>query len=111
MVAKRRCVNLALLAQHFAAARVHVDEDHPAIVNELEPIGDRGRIVGLWEYDPDARAIAWTAWVPASPALRAAVEATEAWVRDDLGDARAFSLDSPASRRPRIEALRRAGSA
>ena len=69
---------------------------------------DRGRLVGLWEYDPEARAIAWSAWVPTTPALRAAVEATEAYVRDDLGDARSFSLDSPKSRRPRIEALRTA---
>jgi hypothetical protein len=45
MVAKRGCVNLADLAQHFAGARVDVDEDHPAVVDELEPIGDRRRIV------------------------------------------------------------------
>jgi len=31
----------------------------------------------------------------------------EAYVRDQLGDARSFSLDSSASRRPRIEAIRR----
>jgi len=71
---------------------------------------DRGRLVGLWEYDPEARAIAWAAWVRTTPALRAAVEATEAWVRDDLGDARSFSLDSPKSRKPRIEALRKAAT-
>ena len=70
-------------------------------------IVDRGRLVGLWEYDPDASAIAWRAWVPATPALLAAVEATEAWIRDEVGDARAFSLDSPKGRRGRIEALRK----
>jgi hypothetical protein len=31
---------------------------------------------------------------------------TEAFVRDELGDARTFSLDSPASRGGRLEALR-----
>jgi hypothetical protein len=31
---------------------------------------------------------------------------TESFVRDQLGDARSFSLDSPKSRRPRIEAIR-----
>ena len=36
-----------------------------------------------------------------------AVERTERFVRDDLGDARSFSLDSPKSRAPRIEALGR----
>ncbi len=40
-------------------------------------------------------------------ALDAAVKATEAYVRADLGDARSFSLDSPKSRAPKIEALRR----
>ena len=34
----------------------------------------------------------------------------EAFVRDDLGDACSFSLDSPASRMPRISALRELGS-
>jgi hypothetical protein len=66
---------------------------------------DRGRLVGLWEYDPETSAIAWNAWVR-DPALDRAVAATEAYVRDQLGDARSFSLDSPKSRKPRIEALR-----
>ncbi len=30
----------------------------------------------------------------------------EAFIRDELGDMRSFSLDSPASRKPRIEAIR-----
>ena len=40
-------------------------------------------------------------------ALDAAVKKTEAYVRDQLGDARSFSLDSPKSRAPKIEALRK----
>ncbi|HEU4631572.1 MAG TPA: crosslink repair DNA glycosylase YcaQ family protein [Gemmatimonadaceae bacterium] len=68
---------------------------------------DRGRLVGLWEFDPDEGAIVWATFgVKPTPALRAAIKATEAFVRDDLGDARAFSLDSPTKRRPRIEGLR-----
>ena len=38
--------------------------------------------------------------------MRTGVKSTEAFVRDELGDARSFSLDSPESRRPRVEALR-----
>jgi len=34
------------------------------------------------------------------------VQRTERFVRDQLGDARSFSLDSPESRAPRIAALR-----
>ncbi|TMQ70113.1 MAG: hypothetical protein E6K80_09565, partial [Candidatus Eisenbacteria bacterium] len=66
---------------------------------------DRGRLVGLWEYDPETSSIAWTSWVR-DPALKEVVAATEAFVRDQLGDARSFSLDSPKSRAPRIAALR-----
>jgi len=67
---------------------------------------DRGRLIGLWEFDPGAGRIAWTAFVPPTPEMEAAVARTEAFVRDQLGDARSFSLDSPESRRPRIDSLR-----
>ena len=69
---------------------------------------DRGRIVGLWEYDPERREIVHQMFVPADAALREAVSRTEAFVRDELGDARGFSLDSPKSRAPKIAALRAA---
>jgi hypothetical protein len=39
-------------------------------------------------------------------ALREQIARTQIFVRDDLGDARSFSLDSPKSRAPRIAALR-----
>jgi len=67
---------------------------------------DRGRIVGLWEYDPATASIAWMPFVRPDGALREAVKTMEGFVRDDLGDARSFSLDSPKSRAPRIAALR-----
>ncbi|MER7845356.1 crosslink repair DNA glycosylase YcaQ family protein [Kitasatospora sp. NPDC096077] len=69
---------------------------------------DRGRIVGLWEYDTERAEIVHQSFVPPNDALRAAVARTEAFVRDELGDARGFSLDSPKSRAPKIAALRRA---
>jgi hypothetical protein len=69
-------------------------------------IFDRGRLVGLWEYDVDTRSIAWASFVKKDAALEEAVARTEAYVRDQLGDARSFSLDSPKSRAPRIAALR-----
>jgi hypothetical protein len=72
---------------------------------------DRGRLVGLWEYDQETQSIAWWSFVKKDKALKEAVARTEAFVRDDLGDARSFSLDNSRSRVPRIEALRRAASA
>jgi hypothetical protein len=68
---------------------------------------DRGRVVGFWAFDPGEGSIAWMSFRPADDALREAVRKTEAFVRDELGDARSFSLDSPQSRIPRIEALRK----
>ncbi len=69
---------------------------------------DRGRLVGLWEFDVETASIVWMAFVPGNRDLGKAVEKTEQYVRLDLGDARSFSLDSPKSRAPRIEALRKA---
>ena len=68
---------------------------------------DRGRIVGLWEYDPETESIAWTAFVKKDRALQDAVARTGEYVREQLGDASSFSLDSPKSRAPRIAALRK----
>jgi hypothetical protein len=70
-------------------------------------IFDRGRLIGLWEYDADSQSIVWVAFGTKDKALEAAVKKTETYVREHLGDARSMSLDSPKSRRPRIEALRK----
>jgi len=69
---------------------------------------DRGRLIGLWEYDTSTESIAWTTFVKKYRALEQAVARTEQYVRDQLGDARSFSLDSPKSRAPRVAALRKA---
>ena len=65
---------------------------------------DRGRLVGLWEYDMDTESIAWMSFLPKDAAMKKAVAEMEEFVKNDLGDARSFSLDSPKSRAPRIEA-------
>ncbi|MFD8783147.1 DNA glycosylase AlkZ-like family protein [Kitasatospora sp. NPDC059599] len=71
---------------------------------------DRGRIVGLWEYDTERAEIVLLPFVPLDDALREAVARTEAFVREELGDARGFSLDSPRSRAPKVAALRAAAA-
>ena len=67
---------------------------------------DRGRIVGLWEYDPERESIAWAAFGKKDAAMKEAVARMEGYIRTQLGDARSFGLDSPKSRAPRIAALR-----
>jgi hypothetical protein len=69
---------------------------------------DRGAIVGLWEYDPETASIAWLSFAKPDKAMPDCVSRTEAFIRDQLGDARSFSLDSPKSRAPRIAAIRKA---
>ena len=73
-------------------------------------IFDRGRLIGLWAFDVERGEVAWMTFAKKKDkALVEAVRKTEAFVRDQLGDARSFSLDSPKSRGSRIEALRKAG--
>jgi len=75
-------------------------------------IFDRGRLIGLWEYDVPEASLAWMTFEPKpGPEVREAIRAAEDFVKNDLGDARSFSLDSPKSRTPRVEAIRRAGAA
>ncbi|MBI5705667.1 MAG: winged helix DNA-binding domain-containing protein [Armatimonadetes bacterium] len=83
-------------------------------------IFDRGRLIGLWEYDPFEKELVVQIWAEsaddlsgkgssrrnAPEALREAIDRTEAYVRAQLGDARSFSLDSPGSRKPLLAALR-----
>jgi len=72
---------------------------------------DRGRLIGLWEFDAEKGTVAWATFGIKDKALDAVVAETEKYVREQLGDARTFSLDSPKSRAPRIEALRKAAKA
>lgn len=69
---------------------------------------DRGRVAGLWEYDTATSSIAWMFFGKKDKAVQEVVRRTEQYVRDQLGDARSFSLDSPKSRAPRVAALRQA---
>lgn len=76
-----------------------LDLPHHAIV-------DRGRLVGFWEYDAPSQSIVRSLFGRGGRAFDEAVARMAAFVRDELGDARAFSLDSPESREARIAALR-----
>jgi hypothetical protein len=111
MLLLRRDVQ-GLLDPKDAARPVFVDKGLKALgsLADLPSHGifDRGRVIGLWEYDSFDHSIAWTAFVKKDHALQEAVARTETFVREQLGDARSFSLDSPKSRIPRVEALRKA---
>ncbi len=68
-------------------------------------IFDRGNLVGFWDFDVEVQAIRWKSFDEPTDALRAKVREMGDFVREQLGDARTFSLDSPESRRRRLAAL------
>ena len=85
---------------HLVGAKLALQADLPD-----HPIVDRGLIIGLWQYDPGQERIAhWTFKKPTA-AVKKRIAEVEAFIREDLGDFRSFSLDSPASRQKRIDAL------
>lgn len=112
---------LLLLRRDVPSLLAPVDADRPVPGEKLQVGGladlpdhaivDRGRLVGLWQYDVEAGEIVWWLFAGGRPdkALAAEIERTAAFIRDDLGDARSFSLDSPKARAPRLAALRAAG--
>jgi hypothetical protein len=111
--------SLVLLRRNSADLFAEPDMDKKVLNSTLalqadlpdHPILDRGRIIGLWQYDPAESRIAHWLFAGATPAVIRRIAEVEAWIRDELGDFRSFSLDSPASRRDRIDALNAAGTA
>lgn len=109
---------------------IHLRRDHRWLVDEsdkgfevlsekgLGPIGglvdlpcnailDRGRQIGFWEFDFDAKEVVYRTFSGDKPeALKKEAAKMTAFLNEGLGDCRSFSLDSPESRRPRIELLR-----
>lgn len=71
---------------------------------------ENGRVVGLWEYDAENQRIVAGLFGKATAAVKQAIAAMEGFVRDQLGDARQFSLDGPESRKVRLAGLRKMGS-
>lgn len=109
--------SLVLLRRNSADMIAEQDKERKVLGSTLalqadlpdHPILDRGRIIGLWQYDSGNARIAYWLFDGSTPAATLRITEVEAWIRDDLGDFRSFSLDSPASRQDRIDALDAAG--
>jgi hypothetical protein len=80
-----------------------VDLDSHAIVRD-------GRIIGIWEFDHGRQEIAAWTFDGRDKAVDSAIDEASDWIKTELGDFRSFSLDSPKSRQPRIEQIRRLAS-
>lgn len=80
-------------------------------VSDLEShaVFANGRLAGLWEYDTETKLIVCASFLKTKDkAFTKALGEAETYVREQLEDARSFSLDSPKSRAPRIAELRKA---
>jgi hypothetical protein len=108
-----------LLPRRELSMLLHSDDHKRSILSEKglqaggtlsdlsnQAIVDRGRIIGVWDYDAQREELAWRTFRPASAAVIAAAVRCEAFVRDQLGDMRSFSLDSPDTRGMRLAAIR-----
>lgn len=116
--------SLMLLRRNLTSLLSESDLEHPVYAEKgaakalgalsdapFHAIVDRGRLIGFWEYDPERQKIVWMTFSAPPAGLQEAVARTEAFARDQLGDVRSFSLDSPASRAPKIAWLRKHGGA
>ena len=69
-----------------------------------------GELVGVWEYDPDARCVVTRVWSTDKELRTRAADAaaeTERFVRQQLGDAKLSAVDPPARRAARIAFCRK----
>jgi hypothetical protein len=66
-----------------------------------------GRLVGLWEYDPDTKHVVWGCWNPRDThaSMAAHAQRVGAFLREQLGHGLVFSLDSVGEQRKRLAAL------
>ncbi len=107
--------SLFLLRRDLDGMVAAEDRQHPLLQHAARgltnlphhPIVDGGRLIGFWEYDPAEGAITWATFGKPADPVREAVSETETFIREDLGDARAYSLDTPKRRAKRISALSR----
>lgn len=110
---------LTLLRRDLSHLLAPADREHPVYAEKggaqavgglsdspFHTIFDRGRLIGFWEYDPEQQELVWITFHAPPAGLAEAVAQTQAFAREQLGDVRSFSLDSPASRAPRIAWLR-----
>jgi len=69
-----------------------------------------GRIAGFWEYDPEEEDVVFACFEPPDRATRERLEeeaaAVTAFLRDDLGHGRSFSLDTDEALAERAAAIR-----
>ncbi len=59
-----------------------------------QPLFDRGKIVGFWNFDADDGTVVWTTWTRPDDALHEAVARAEAFIASELADSRGPTPDT-----------------
>jgi DNA glycosylase AlkZ-like len=102
---------------HAIRADIWGNGGKPEALGEAEHMLSRtividGLVAGFWEIDPRVDAGVWHAFSPPSKALAkrldAAVDAAHAFLRDELGHARAYTLDTMEHVQARADAISKA---
>jgi hypothetical protein len=74
---------------------------------------DGDTLAGMWEFDPDAGKVVFATFEPLSPAKKKAAAALAddvgTFLREDLGHARSFSLDTDDEMRARLADVKKIG--
>jgi hypothetical protein len=99
----------AVLTEHSDATILHGGK-MPVSISDVSVLHHHtvicgGEVVGVWEYDPKARAVITRVW-KRDRGLKArvaeAARETGRFIRDELGDAKLSAVDPPASRARRL---------
>ena len=90
-------------------------KNRAAPIGELESLHHNaivlhGRLIGSWEYDPEAEKIVWSAHTSLTAGqrreLNSQIEELENHIRKELGDVQFYAFDTGRIRRERIDSLR-----
>jgi hypothetical protein len=88
----------------------------PALLADVESlhahaIAADGRLIGIWDFDPNAKEIAWATFAapppPLAKAIRAAAEETQDFIAKELGDLLFYAVDNERNRAGRLEGVAR----
>jgi hypothetical protein len=110
LVHLRRAVAPHLDARDVSRSVPGSKKDSVGALSDLpyHAIVDRGRVIGLWEWDGVNGKLEWRTFTKSAEVDRRVAregEALAAYVAQELGDVRSFSLDSPEKRTKQVADL------
>lgn len=107
----RRDAELFAAPEHRGVALLDW-ENRPTTLAKLHAIHNHaivesGRLIGVWDYDVDAREVAWATFGAPPKGLAREIAALEEFIARDLGRVRIYSADRGAALKGRLAAIRK----